>query len=61
MDSVARMRVGATLARTAPASYPEDPSDWAAVDEIERPSATVYHFDGEDVGVVMVVDASLDV
>ncbi len=61
MDSAARLGFGANLARTAPASYPEDVSEWAAVDEIERPNASVYHFDGDDVGVVMVVDAGLDV
>lgn len=32
-----------------------------AVDDIEHPTASVYHFDDEDLGVVMVVDAGLDV
>ena len=32
-----------------------------AVDEIDRPTASVYHFDDDEVGVVMVVDAGLDV
>lgn len=32
-----------------------------AVDDIEHPTASVYHFDAEDLGVVMVVDAGLDV
>lgn len=31
------------------------------VDEIEHPTASVYHFDAEEVAVVMVVDAGLDV
>jgi hypothetical protein len=61
MDSAARLGLGSALARTAPEPSPEDVSEWAAVDEIERPTASVYHFDGGDVGVVMVVDAGLDV
>lgn len=32
-----------------------------AVDEIEHPTASVYHFDAEEVAVVMVVDAGFDV
>lgn len=31
------------------------------VDEIEHPTASVYHFDAEEVAVVMVVDAGFDV
>lgn len=61
MDSAARLSLGSALARTAPEPSPEDISEWAAADEIERPTASVYHFDGNDVGVVMVVDAGLDV
>lgn len=61
MGSAARLGLGAGIARTTPASSPEDVSEWAAVDEIERPTASVYHFDGDDVAVVMVVDAGLDV
>ncbi len=61
MDSAARLGLGSALARTVPQTSPEDVSEWAAVDEIERPTASVYHFDGGDVGVVMVVDAGLDV
>lgn len=33
----------------------------SAVDDIDRPTASVYHFDDEEVGVVMVVDAGFDV
>lgn len=33
----------------------------SAVDDIENPTASVYHFDDEDVAVVMVVDSGLDV
>ncbi len=61
MDPAVRFGLGAALARPAPASFAEDVSEWAAVDEIERPTASVYHFDGDDVGVVMVVDAGFDV
>lgn len=38
-----------------------DPSQLLAVDEIEHPTASVYHFDAEEVAVVMVVDAGFDV
>ena len=33
----------------------------AALDQIERPDASVYHIDDDQLAVVMVVDASLDV
>lgn len=33
----------------------------STVDDIENPTASVYHFDDEEVAVVMVVDAGLDV
>jgi hypothetical protein len=38
----------------------EDPS-LPAIDDIEHPTASVYHFDDEDVELVMVVDPGLDV
>jgi hypothetical protein len=38
-----------------------DESGASAVDDIENPTASVYHFDDEEVAVVMVVDAGLDV
>lgn len=42
------------------AAFLDDPS-LPAVDDIENPTASVYHFDDEEVAVVMVVDAGLDV
>ncbi|HSL81517.1 MAG TPA: hypothetical protein VLF66_02000 [Thermoanaerobaculia bacterium] len=42
------------------AAFLEDPN-LPAVDDIENPTASVYHLDDERVGVVMVVDAGLDV
>lgn len=42
------------------AAFLDDPS-LPAVDDIENPMASVYHIDDEEVGVVMVVDAGLDV
>ena len=33
----------------------------STVDDIENPTASVYHFDDEELGLVMVVDAGLDV
>lgn len=33
----------------------------SSVDEIDSPTASVYHFDDKEVGVVMVVDAGFDV
>jgi hypothetical protein len=38
-----------------------DEAGASAVDDIENPTASVYHFDDEEVAVVMVVDAGLDV
>lgn len=38
-----------------------DESGLDAVDDIENPTASVYHFDDDDLAVVMVVDAGLDV
>jgi hypothetical protein len=47
--------------RPAPeAAFLDDPS-LPAVDDIENPTASVYHFDDDQVAVVMVVDAGLDV
>ena len=43
-----------------PAAFLDDPG-LPAVDDIEHPTASVYHFDDEDVELVMVVDAGLDV
>jgi len=42
------------------AAFLDDPN-LPAVDDIENPRASVYHIDDEEVGVVMVVDAGLDV
>jgi hypothetical protein len=42
------------------AAFLDDPS-LPAVDDIENPTASVYHFDDDQVAVVMVVDAGLDV
>lgn len=33
----------------------------STMDEIDRPNASVYHFDEDDLGVTLVVDADLDV
>lgn len=33
----------------------------STMDEIDRPNASVYHFDEDDLGVIVVVDADLDV
>ena len=38
-----------------------DEAGASAVDDIENPTASVYHFDDEEVAVVMVVDSGLDV
>lgn len=52
---------GATGAGQAvPVAYLDDPT-LSTVDDIEHPTASVYHFDDEEVAVVMVVDAGLDV
>lgn len=52
---------GATGADQAvPVAYLDDPT-LSTVDDIEHPTASVYHFDDEEVAVVMVVDAGLDV
>lgn len=57
-------RAAATAAATegnaGPAAVYHDPG-LLAVDEIEHPTASVYHFDAEEVAVVMVVDAGFDV
>lgn len=44
----------------APVAWLDDAGS-SSVDDIENPSASVYHFDDEEVAVVMVVDAGLDV
>ncbi|HEX6199639.1 MAG TPA: hypothetical protein VF150_05190 [Thermoanaerobaculia bacterium] len=51
----ARFAAGVPLA-----AFLDDPS-LPAVDDIENPTASVYHFDDDEVAVVMVVDAGLDV
>jgi hypothetical protein len=43
-----------------PVAFLEDPT-LPAVDDIDHPTASVYHFDDQDVELVMVVDAGLDV
>lgn len=47
-------------AEPSPIARLEGPAAFA-VDDIEHPTASVYHFDDEDLGVVMVVDAGFDV
>ncbi len=47
-------------AQAVPVAYLDDPT-LSTVDDIEHPTASVYHFDDEEVAVVMVVDAGLDV
>lgn len=44
-----------------PPGYDSWGSDLAATDDFYLSTATVYHFDDEDLNVVMVVDAELDV
>lgn len=46
--------------QAVPVAYLDD-STLSTVDDIEHPTASVYHFDDEEVAVVMVVDAGLDV
>lgn len=55
--SAGRLSVGAGVPIAA---FLDDPS-LPAVDDIDHPTASVYHIDDEEVGVVMVVDAGLDV
>lgn len=57
-------RPGATVgwfATGVPVAAFLDDLNLPAVDDIENPTASVYHFDDEEVAVVMVVDAGLDV
>jgi hypothetical protein len=56
--SAARFAAGAVGVPVA--AFLDDPS-LPAVDDIENPTASVYHFDDDQVAVVMVVDAGLDV